>query len=244
MTGNRNMSTDQHTIKLLGITAPTYKLNAFLSICGIYLLGIFLTWYLTGIFKIPLPENVPLKSLSTSILQTVCVIIIPYIWAIKRLNFSLQDLGITTNNLVQSIILGCALYTLALAAFLHCSADPMISQHILTQLKTADASIMLLAMSIVAAGTDIATRGYILFTVARFTNLPFAIVMQNVTWYAGHIGEIKMLEGCLGLWMAIGLTLTLGLLGDVIALKTRNIVGLSIAHILLNVVLFIYIRNP
>lgn len=238
------MSTDQHTITLFGIPVSGYKLNAFLAISGIYLLGIFLTWYLTAIFKIPIPENVPLRSLTTSILQTVCVIIIPYIWAIKRLNFSLQDLGISTKNLVQSIIFGCALYTLALAAFIHCSADPLISNHAIGKLELTDASIMLLAMAIVAAGTDIATRGFVLFTLARFTNLPIAIVMQNVTWYAGHTGEIKLLENCLGLWTAIGLTLTLGILGDIIALKTRNIVGLSIAHVLLNVALFIYIRNP
>ena len=237
------MSTGQHIITVFGISVSGYKLNAFLSICGIYLLGIFLTWYLTGIFKIPLPDDVPLKSLTLAILQTVCVIIIPYIWAIKRLNFSLQDLGVSTKNLVQSTILGCALYTLALAAFLHCSADPLISNHILGKLEIADASIMLLAMAIVAAGTDIATRGFVLFTLARFTNLPIAIVLQNATWFAGHLGEIDLLKNCLGLWTAIGLTLTLGILGDVIALKTRNIVGLSIAHILLNVVLVIYIRN-
>lgn len=237
------MNTDQHTVTLLGITVSGYKLNAFLSISGIYLLGMFLTWYLTGIFKIPLPDDVPLKSLTLAILQTVCVIIIPYIWAIKRLNFSLQDLGISTKNLVPSILLGCALYTLALAAFIHCSADPLISNHIVAKLEITDTSIMLLAMAIGAAGTDLATRGFVLFTLARFTTLPIAIVMQNATWFFGHLGEIRLLENCLGLWAAIGLTLTLGILGDIIALKTRNIVGLSIAHILLNVVLVIYIRN-
>ena len=237
------MSTDQQAVSLLGISVSSYKLNAFLSISGIYLLGIFLTWYLTGIFKIPLSDDISLKLLTLATLQTVCTIIIPFIWAIKRLNFSLQDLGVSTKNLVLSIILGCALYALALAAFLHCTADPMISNHPIRSLEMKDASIYFLAMAILVAGTDLATRGYILFTLARFTNLPIAIVMQNAAWYVGHIGEIKMLENCLGLWTAIGLTLTLGILGDVIALKTRNVVGLSIAHILLNVTLVIYIRS-
>lgn len=237
------MNTDQHTIRLFGIPVSGYKLNAFLSISGIYLLGMFLTWYLTGIFKIPLPDDVSLRSLTTSILQTICIIIIPYIWAIKRLNFSLQDLGISSKNLVQSILLGCALYTLALAAFIHCSSDPLISNHAVGKKEITDASILLLAMAIGAAGTDLATRGFVLFTLARFTTLPIAIVMQNATWFIGHITEINLLKNCLGLWTAIGLTLTLGILGDVIALKTRNVVGLSIAHVLLNVVLFIYIRN-
>lgn len=237
------MSDDQHTINFFGISISGYKLNAFLAILGVYLLGIFLTWYLTGIFKIPLPESIPLRSLTTSILQAVCLCIIPYVWAIKRLNFSLRELGITTRKLGQSTIYGCALYTLALAAFIHCSSDPLISNHIIGKLEIIDTSIMLLAMAIGAAITDIATRGFVLFTLIRFTNLPIAIFLQNAAWIAGHLGEIDLLKNCLGLWTAIGLTLTLGILGDVIALKTRNIVGLSIAHILLNVVLTVYIRN-
>lgn len=237
------MSTDQQTVSLLGISVSSYKLNAFLSVSGIYLLGIFLTWYLTGIIKIPLPDNPALKLLTTAALQTVFTIIIPFIWAVKRLNFSLQDLGISTKKLVPSITLGCVLYALALAAFLHCTADPMISNNIVRSLGMKDASIFFLGMAIIAAGTDLATRGFILFTLARFTTLPIAIVMQNAAWYLGHIGEINMLENCLGLWTAIGLTLTLGILGDVIALKTRNIVGLSIAHILLNAILVVYIRS-
>ncbi|MFC1589232.1 type II CAAX prenyl endopeptidase Rce1 family protein [Pseudomonadota bacterium] len=237
------MSTSQQTINFFGITISSYKLNIFFSICGVYLLGIFLTWYLTAIVRIPLPDDVPLKSLTTAVLQTVCTIIIPYIWAIKRLNFSLQDLGISTKNLIPSTILGCTLYTLALAAFLHCSSDPLISNHAIRQVDIGDASILLIAMSLIAAGTDLATRGFILFTLERYTNLPIAIFLQNVTWFAGHMSEINLLENCLGLWTAIGLTLTLGILGDVIALKTRNIIGLSIAHILLNVVLTFYIRS-
>jgi len=237
------MSTDRHCISLFGISVSGYKLNIFLAIIGIHMLGIFLTWYLTAIFKIPLPDDVPLRSLTTAILQTVFAIIIPFIWAIKRLNFTLQDLGISTKNLVQSIILGCALYAIALYAFIHCSADPLISNHAIGKMELNDASILLLAMAIVAAGTDLSTRGFILFTLARYTNLPIAIVMQNAAWFAGHISEINLLENCLGLWVAIGLTLTLGILGDIIALKTRNIVGLSIAHILLNVTLFVYIRS-
>lgn len=238
------MSSIQNKINYFGFAVSGSKLNAFFAIIGIYILGIFLTWYLTGIFSIPLPDNVPLKSLTTAVLQTVCIIVIPYIWAIKRLNFSLAELGISTNNLIQSIFLGCMLYSLALAAFLYCSSDPFVSGHAIGKTgDTADTLILLLAMSIGAASTDITTRGFILFTLERYTTLPIAIFMQNAAWFAGHLEEIDLLTNCLGFWGAAGLTLTLGILGDVIALKTRNIVGLSIAHVLLNVVLTFYIRS-
>lgn len=237
------MKTVPHTVSYFGVSIASYKLNAFFGIFGIYLLCIFLTWYLTGIFSIPLPDDVALRSLTTVTIQAVFMIVIPYLWAIKRLNFSLPELGISTNKLIPSIILGCALYSIALAAFIHCSADPFVSNHAIGKTDTGDTLILLLAMSIGAASTDITTRGFILFTLKRYTNLPIAIFMQNVAWFAGHVEEIDMLTNCLGFWGAAGLTLTLGLLGDVIALKTRNIVGLSIAHVLLNVILTFYIKS-
>lgn len=93
------------------------------------------------------------------------------------------------------------------------------------------------------SGTDLSTRGFILLGLARYSPLIFAIIAQNVFWYVGHLSEIAELSGCLTLWGAIGLTLTLGILGDLVALKTRNILGLAIAHILLNVAMMIFIRN-
>lgn len=69
------------------------------------------------------------------------------------------------------------------------------------------------------------------------------MLIQNLTWYLGHIHEINLLTNCLGYMNALGLTLILGVVGDVIALKTRNVVGLAIAHVLLNVALLIYIRQ-
>lgn len=237
------MSATQSHVSLLGKPIANQKINAFFGIIGIYILGIFLTWYLTGIFQIPLPDDVPLKSLTTMILQGTCLCVIPYYWAMKRLNFSLKDLGISLNKLGISTLLGCLLYSIALVAFIHCTADPMISNHAIRWLDVDDASILLLAMSIGVATTDIATRGFILLSLTRYTNIPTAVVLQNIAWYAGHLGEIDQLTGCLSLWGAIGLTLTLGILGDIVALKTRNIVGLSIAHVLLNVTLTFYIRS-
>lgn len=103
--------------------------------------------------------------------------------------------------------------------------------------------LTLLSMSIVASGTDLTTRGFVLLGLARYSPLIFAIIAQNAIWYLGHLSEIGALTGCLTLWGAIGLTLTLGVLGDIVALKTRNILGLAFAHILLNITMMIFIRN-
>ena len=135
------------------------RINAITGIVGIYTLGVFFTWYFSGILPLPSPDNVAWKSFITALLQTVCTIIIPIYWAMKRLNFSLNDFGITTSNIKKSSIFGCLLYSLALAAFIHCSSDPLISNHAVGILDPSSAFVMVTSMSIIAAGTDFATRG-------------------------------------------------------------------------------------
>jgi hypothetical protein len=97
-------------------------------------------------------------------------------------------------------------------------------------------------MSVIAAGTDLLTRGFILLTLARHSHVVFAIAMQNAIWCLGHVHEIGLLADCLGVGGATLLTLTLGIGGDMVVLRTRNVIGLCIAHVLLNVILTVYLR--
>lgn len=230
-------------MKITSLYVPVENLNNVLGIIGIYIFGIFLTWLITAIFPMPFEGDVALQALFTAALQTVCTIFIPYIWAVKRLGLGIHQLGINKTALVKSTILGCLLYSLALYAFIHCSADPLISNHALGQFDMLNASLLLASMCLIAAGTDIATRGFILLGLAKYANIPLAVLFQNLAWFVGHIGEINVLTNCLGQVNAIALTLTLGILGDIVVLKTRNVIGLSIAHIMLNITLTVYIRS-
>ena len=219
------------------------NINMVLGILGICSLGIFLAWFATAMQLFPLPRDPIASALVGASWQFFTTVIILYWWANKRLLLPLSELGITTKNLLLTVILGCLLYSLAFIAFVSCSNDPFIAQHGLRQASTKDAMMLLLSMSMIASGTDLTTRGFILLGLARYSPLIFAIIVQNALWYLGHLSEIAQLSGCLTLWGAIGLTLTLGVLGDIVALKTRNIIGLAIAHILLNVSMMIFIRN-
>lgn len=219
------------------------NLNLSLGILGICGLGIFLAWFVTAMQLIPLPRNPVWSSLVGASWQFLTTVIVLYWWAKKRLRLPLSELGITSKNLLRTTILGCMLYSLALIAFVSCSNDPFIAQHALRTTDSRDAMLLLFSMSMTAAGTDFTTRGFILFGLARYTPLFFAVIVQNALWYLGHLSEIAQLSGCMTLWGAVGLTLTLGILGDVVALKTRNVVGLAIAHVLLNVVMMVYIRS-
>lgn len=218
-------------------------LNATLGILGIFALGIFLVWFPLVVLMVPQPSGLVTRTLFTAVWQTVTTIVMPCAWAVWRLDLHLADLGLSLHNLGHSALLGCALYTLALAAFLHCSNDPLIAYNPVRDLPMGEAIGLTSALCLIAAGTDIATRGFILLTLARHTHVIFAIAVQNLTWFLGHVHEINLLTNCLGAPAAIGLTLTLGVLGDVVALKTRNVVGLAIAHVFLNVALTVYIRH-
>lgn len=224
-------------------TARTRNLNAVLGILGIFTLGVFLDWYPKVVLGLPLPKDMVWNSAISAFWQVGATIVIPCVWAVYRLGLKWGDLGLNTRNLGITLLLGCGLYTLALAAFIHCSADPLISKHAVGQVPLGEAIQLTAVMGLIAATTDIATRGFLLLTLVRYSPVWFAVLIQNLTWYLGHIHEINLLTNCLGYMNALGLTLILGIVGDVIALKTRNVVGLAIAHVLLNVALLIYIRQ-
>ena len=226
-----------------GFAMSRNDINAAVSILGIFALGVFLIWYPMSILNITLPDGLVTRSAINALWQTVTVIMLPCAWAMWRLGFSLADLGISTHKLGRALLLGCLLYSLALAAFIHCSDDPLITHHAVRTLPSLEALGLIASMSLIAAGTDLATRGFILFSLARYTPISVAIMAQNITWYLGHTNEIGLLTGCLGYASALGLTLTLGILGDVIALRTRNVLGLAFSHILLNIILSLYIRQ-
>lgn len=210
---------------------------------AVFALGIFLVWFPLVVLQVPQPATLVANAWFNAAWQTVATIVMPCAWAVWWLGLRLEDLGLTRRNLGRSVLMGCALYSVAFVAFAHCAGDPLIANHPVRHLPTIEAIGLASAMSLIAAGTDIATRGFILLILARHTHVIFAIFIQNLIWFLGHLHEIHLLSNCLGAYLAIGLTLALGIIGDIIALKTRNVVGLAIAHILLNVVLSVYLRQ-
>ncbi len=218
------------------------NLNASAGVLGITALAIFAAWFPVAILQAPMPKGLIASTAADTFWQTLTGVVLPYLWAVKRLGMSLDDLGVTRHKLGISTLLGCGLYAIALAAFLHCSSGEMMANHTIRKVSLGEAFALVPLMGVVAAGTDMATRGFILLTLARHSHVVFAIAMQNLVWFLGHIHEIGLLTDCLGVVMATGLTLALGILGDMVVLRTGNVLGLAAAHILLNVVLSVYLR--
>ncbi len=227
----------------LGSTMSQRDWNATLGVLSIIAFGIACQWVPFVALNVPLPNGQIASMAITTFWQTLMLVVVPYLWAVKRLGMNLADLGLSPHRLGMSTALGCGLYLIALAAFVHCSGDAVMAQHVVRTASVADTTMLVSLMGIVAAGTDMTTRGFVLLTLTRHTHVVFAVFMQNLIWYLGHIHEINLLSDCLGTAMATALTLTLGILGDIIVLRTRNVIGLAIAHFMLNIVLSIYIRQ-
>jgi hypothetical protein len=217
--------------------------NATIGVLGIFLTGIFLTWFPIQVLRAPLPRHPVDRALATGLWQTLFVIVMPYVWSAFRLRRGPQSLGLTVRSLPKSTLLGCALYSITFTAFLLAANSPLLQSHPVRHLPLPRTLELGFAMCMIAAGTDVATRGFILLSLVERTNVAFAVLMQNVFWLLGHTHEIKVLTSVFGTAGAVGLFVLIGVLGDSIVLKTRNVVGLAIGHILLNVAMITYLRN-
>lgn len=216
--------------------------NAVAGILGITVLSILVVWFPVVVLRVPMPQGVIASTAVTTLWEVSAGVLLPYWWATRRLGLKLPDLGVNTRNLGKSVFWGCALYTIALLAFFHCADGEMMANHTIRKVPLQEAFLLVPMMGLIAAGTDMSTRGFILLTLARHSHVAFAVLMQNVVWFLGHLHEISLLTGCLGFNQAVGLTLLLGVLGDMIVLRTGNVMGLAIAHFLLNIVLSVYLR--
>lgn len=220
-----------------------HNFNAVAGILAITVLSILVVWVPVVLLRMPMPEGVIASMAVTTAMEVSAGVLLPYFWAMKRLGLSFRDLGITKCNLWQSIYLGCALYTIALLVFFHCTSGEMMANHTIRKASLEETLLLVPMMGLIAAGTDMSTRGFILLSLSRYSHVAFAVLMQNVVWFLGHLHEIELLTDCLGFKQAVGLTILLGVLGDVIVLRTRNVIGLAVAHFLLNIILSVYLRH-
>ena len=161
-----------------------------------------------------------------------------------RYGYKLEDFGIRKENLLESTLFGIAIYSVALAGFLWHVGNTDFD-HKFVDGKRDMETWKLLALSLLtffmAATTDIWSRGFVLLTTEKLKGPKVALLVNGLVWFGVHIYEILLLEDSFGLWVATGLTIFLGLSGDLVALKYRNVIGLGIGHIYLNLVFIVYV---
>lgn len=148
------------------------------------------------------------------------------------------------NHFLHSCLLGLAVYTVPLVAFIWFVGDPEFDRHFVDgkrDLGTGELLARTLLVFAMAAITDIWTRGFVLLQASRFKGDAFAIALQNVVWFVIHLYEIELLMDSWGLPLAIAVTLFIGIVGDMVVLRYRNVWGMALGHIYLNAVFVGYL---
>jgi len=178
-------------------------------------------------------------------LRMTCVyVILPFGWAWVVMRIRWADFGITKKNIIWSLIFGISVYSIALVTFILSLGNPDFDSAFRwgADYSMSDWILTLALVSWMAFVTDLWTRGFVLMLLTKYQSPMFGIIGQNITWLVIHIYEISLLGPSMGIIGALGLTLALGVLGDIVALKTKNILGLGIGHIFLNIAFLSYIR--
>lgn len=176
------------------------------------------------------------SNLVRALRMTIFYVLFPILF-LRRHNRDWKELGILPrrNMLGENLVGGIFIYGVATYIFLENEIFFSGWQF----LSNNEIIVKLILVAIMASITDLWTRGFILFEVANKYSDRTAIIVQNITWFTIHIYEIELLEPFIGYWNSILLTLFLGIGGDLVALRTRNIFGLMLGHTLLNVSIFL-----
>lgn len=210
-----------------------------LTIISAALAGIFYYFRTTFLDLNPVQDN-----LFRAIRMTCVFVILPFGWALWFKKESLSEMGFTKKKLLPSIFFGLAVYSIALVAFYLSLGNPDFDQYFRwgSEYSINDWLLIMALVSWMAFVTDLWTRGFILMLLAKYQSSWFGILVQNIIWVSIHLYEVAILGPSMSIIGALCLTIVLGVLGDVVALRTKNIIGLGIGHIYLNLVFFSYIR--
>ena len=172
------------------------------------------------------------------------VYVLPAIWWLSRQESEssvTQRLGLHLKPDRALFVLGSGigLYLIALAVFIlwpppSCGFRFWQSGSCWPALSS-DWLLVLPLICVMAMITDLWTRGFVLLQASERWGDGKAIALQNVFWLLLHLYELELLAPSMGWLGAICLALFLGLVGDLLALKERSVVGLMAGHAILNI---------
>jgi hypothetical protein len=212
------------------------------------LVAIVLSALASGIFYYIREYYLAITGLRSAIFRAIRMswvyIVLPFWWARRKLGTSWEDFGLTTKNLAPSLLYGGLVYMIALVTFILQLSNPVFYQAWAAgyeRMPRLELVVTGLLFSWMAAITDLWTRGFILMQITKHSTAMWGVFIQNGTWLIVHLYEIALLAPTLTLPGALLLTIVLGTMGDVVALKTHNIVGLAFGHVILNIGFITYV---
>ncbi len=162
--------------------------------------------------------------------------VLPVLWFYRRHSISLKKLGVIppSPRTALNFLAGVMLYILA--GFVFTRYEIFFDQW----RRPLNPFVVFPTIFILVAVTDFWTRGFILQFLAEHRDKTVAIVTQNAIWFIIHWYEILLLQDYIGISGAIILTLFLGIGGDLLTLRSKEITGLMLGHFILNLMIITY----
>ncbi|MCG3217920.1 MAG: CPBP family intramembrane metalloprotease [Candidatus Heimdallarchaeota archaeon] len=175
-----------------------------------------------------------LEYASFRVFRMFCCYLVPFFWFINSTNLSLKDMGLKYDS--WGLWLGILAYAVPTFVFI---ANEIFSKE--WQNHSSWEIVLLLTLTFVMASiTDLWFHGFIFMGLVNTRSVKIAFLVQNTLWFVFHYYEIILLEPYIGWLNAFVLSLYLGLVGDIITLKTKSVIGLMIGHSLFNLAFVLF----
>ncbi|MHA1911129.1 MAG: CPBP family glutamic-type intramembrane protease [Candidatus Kariarchaeaceae archaeon] len=168
------------------------------------------------------------------VFRMICCYLMPFFWFINSTPLSFKDLGLKYDS--WGLWLGMLVYAVPIFIF--------ISNNIFSkgwqEHSSYEIVILLFLTFIMASITDLWFHGFIFMGLMNTSSVKIAFIAQSILWFIFHYYEIILLEPYIGWLNAFFLSFYLGLAGDIIAFKTKSVIGLMIGHSLFNLIFVLF----
>ncbi|MHA1619908.1 MAG: hypothetical protein ACTSVZ_11565 [Promethearchaeota archaeon] len=159
---------------------------------------------------------------------------IPIYLVLKNEDWNKEDFGLQWST--PGLIYGILFYIVCSALFILIS----FSFHFYIGLPIIYLILKTISFFIIMFLVDLWFHGFLFLGIYRHNGFKSALLYQNIYWFIFHTIEIEDLIPDIGVFYACLFIVVTGLIGDLIAYKTRSIYGLAIGHILLNLLIIVF----
>ncbi len=186
-----------------------------------------------------------------TVVQAIGFIIIPILWWVLVLNpnnkrESLLLLlgtkkGRSLRYILRSLLEGMLIYVVLMFPLFYLGRqwNPLLFSWFDAN-QNPRIIVYIVGAAVSVTSVELITKGY-LMTTSLEKNIPKTIIFSSslIAWIFGHVVEFLWLSVYVPAWYAIFLLLLAGLLSITSVFNTENIIGVTIGHIMINVLIFI-----
>ena len=175
--------------------------------------------------------------LSYALWETTTMIIafgIPIYLVLKNEDWNKEDIGLQWST--PGLFYGIIFYTVFSMVFIYIrfSFDAYVALPVFYLILRAFSFLIIMFL------VDLWFHGFLFLGIHRYHGIKNALLAQNVYWFIFHLYEMSILIPKMGIFLSCLFIVLSGIIGDLIAYKTKSIYGLAIGHFILNLLIITF----